>query len=188
MHAGDLEHMTKLARLNLGFSWFAGSSPLEINAPNLVKLELNECSIEVFPDLSKSPKIRHLTLNKNRLSRLKKEDALPEKLSILELRSNAFTENPDFSRHEYLSTVDLSSNQITDISGLMGQSVNTLNLQRNKISDLSMTRDPAYRRFGLKLWGNPVPKTPERCPKDSSNIMIREFCSELADIYGDPLL
>lgn len=151
------------------------TSQLNFNFPELEFLFLAKNNLHATPNLSQLKKLILLDLSKNLI--LEFNQNLPS-LGFLNLAENKFTEMPDISKYSLLTDAYFDSNQIENINSIFEKKLVSknvaINLDDNRITDLSAFKVFAISSIFLQLTNNPITK--ENCPKDALNFSVALFC------------
>jgi leucine-rich repeat protein SHOC2 len=179
----ELEHLTNLRKFRLSGTTKVNKFPLKMK--NWIKLEvliLYNLNIETIPsEVWMMTKLRHLSLNCNKLSFIPSELSCLSNLTHLDLNSNQITHlSNQINKLTQLQILNLSSNRLTqfpdDISSLLHLSelwiddnklnqfpsqlppnLVHLNLGRNLITSISSTTFSSLTRLeSLNLSGNQI--------------------------------
>lgn len=125
-----------------------------IKFQKLRMISFRNCNLEDAPNFSNFPRLEYLDLDKNKISKF--ENQTLTKLAILDLSNNPIQEIPDFSKYKNIYSVFLYNTPITTLA--------------------NVTDHHTVFQFD----NNPIDKSSaEKCPKDSPNKSIRDYCSSL---------
>ncbi|MBN3032948.1 MAG: leucine-rich repeat domain-containing protein [Candidatus Saganbacteria bacterium] len=150
-----LSQLTRLVYVDLNDNRISDLIPLS-GLRGLIELHLNSNQIADIKPLSQLPSLLGLSLDNNRIADFSPLSHLAN-LLVLSLRSNQTGVDPaPLSGLIRLNTLDLTENQLSDLSALSGlTALTSLNIQHNLISDISVLQ--AMTRLNLLIIsGNPV--------------------------------